>query len=196
MPVALMVMWLNGWKPLILSHHAANFGGFKYCGSGDNTFLICHKISQCHIVKGSFNPPKSGCHRHCGTGNAFNLSRDVRPCDRKVMWLYGWELLIISLSHGLLICHRTSHDHVVVKGVFFYSGWKSLIVSPNLTNSGDVRPCSSGDIIDLICCMTSQDYMIKESYRPARLGGHRHYGSWDKFLINLVISRDHIIKRS
>ena len=47
-----MVMGLHGWKPLTLGYHAAKFGGFRHCGSGYKTFLICHVISKGHIFKG------------------------------------------------------------------------------------------------------------------------------------------------
>ena len=36
--------------PLTLDHHAANFGGFRPCGSGDKTFF--HMISKDHMFKG------------------------------------------------------------------------------------------------------------------------------------------------
>ena len=36
-------------------HYTAEFGGFRKCGSGDNTFLFCHVISQNHVIKKSFN---------------------------------------------------------------------------------------------------------------------------------------------
>ena len=45
-------MWLYGWEPLTLATHAANFGGFRHCGSGDKIFLICHVISKDHLFKG------------------------------------------------------------------------------------------------------------------------------------------------
>ena len=44
-------MWLYGWEPLTVSHHADNFDGFNHCGSGDNVFLICHVISKDHVFK-------------------------------------------------------------------------------------------------------------------------------------------------
>ena len=47
-----MIMWLYGYEPITLGHHAVNFGGFRQYGSGDNTFLICHMNSKEHVFKG------------------------------------------------------------------------------------------------------------------------------------------------
>ena len=49
-----MVISLYGCKLLTLSHHTANFSGFKHCGGGDIS-LICQKISQDHVIKGQCN---------------------------------------------------------------------------------------------------------------------------------------------
>ena len=38
-------------EPLTLGHQATNFGGFRHCDSGDETFLICHVISKDNVVK-------------------------------------------------------------------------------------------------------------------------------------------------
>ena len=35
----------------MVCHHPAKFGGHRYCGSRD-MFLVCHKISQDHTIKG------------------------------------------------------------------------------------------------------------------------------------------------
>ena len=35
-----MVMRFYGWKPLIVNHHSAKFGGHTRCGSGDMIFLL------------------------------------------------------------------------------------------------------------------------------------------------------------
>ena len=47
-----MVMWHYGRETLRLGRHAANFGGFKHCDSGDKTYLICHLIYKDHAFKG------------------------------------------------------------------------------------------------------------------------------------------------
>ena len=44
-----MFMRFNGWDPKSLGHH---IDGFRHCGSGDKTFLICHMISRFHMFKG------------------------------------------------------------------------------------------------------------------------------------------------
>ena len=35
----------------MLGHHAANFGGFRHCGSGAKMFLICYVISKDYLFK-------------------------------------------------------------------------------------------------------------------------------------------------
>ena len=47
-----MVIQLYCWDSLTVIHHAANFGGFTHCGSGDKTFLICHVITKDHVCTG------------------------------------------------------------------------------------------------------------------------------------------------
>ena len=46
-------MGLYGEKSLNVSHHPAKFCGHNHCGSGDTWFLVCHEISQGHMIKGS-----------------------------------------------------------------------------------------------------------------------------------------------
>ena len=43
-------MWLCGLKLIKLSHHLATFCGHKHCSSGDTMLLVCHMISQNHII--------------------------------------------------------------------------------------------------------------------------------------------------
>ena len=47
-----MVMLLIGWKLLILHNQPAKFGGHKFCGSEDISYLICHMSSQNYLIKG------------------------------------------------------------------------------------------------------------------------------------------------
>ena len=47
-------MWLYGLEPLKLSHHPAKFGGHRHCDHGD-MILICHVISQNHVIKDQYN---------------------------------------------------------------------------------------------------------------------------------------------
>ena len=52
-PVTLpMVMWLDGWGPLIVSHHPAKFYGHKHCGAG-GMFLIVEKHDSTCLFKSS-----------------------------------------------------------------------------------------------------------------------------------------------
>ena len=48
-------MWFYGWAPFTLGHHTTNFGGFRYFGSGNKMFLICHVIAKDHVFKGLCN---------------------------------------------------------------------------------------------------------------------------------------------
>ena len=38
--------------PLKISHYPAKFGGHRQCGSRDVIVVVCHVISQDHLVKG------------------------------------------------------------------------------------------------------------------------------------------------
>ena len=38
-----------------VSYHPANFGGHRQCGSGDIMVLVCHVISQDHLINGSYD---------------------------------------------------------------------------------------------------------------------------------------------
>ena len=72
------------------------------------------------------------------------------------------------------------------------------------------RYCDSGDIINLVCHVISQNHVIKRlcgfldrrpsikvSYHPAKFGGLRHYGSKDLMVLFYdTISQDHVIKWS
>ena len=45
-----MVQWIYGRKFLTLSYHAAKLGGFVYCVSGDEAFLLFDEILQGHVI--------------------------------------------------------------------------------------------------------------------------------------------------
>ena len=49
------VMWLDGKKPLKVSHHPAKSGGDRHCGSGD-LFLACNVVLQNRVIKGHVTP--------------------------------------------------------------------------------------------------------------------------------------------
>ena len=39
----------------MVSHQPAKFGGHRHCGSGDIMVLVCHVISQHHVIKRSYD---------------------------------------------------------------------------------------------------------------------------------------------
>ena len=58
-------------------------------------------------LKVNYHPTTVGGHRHSVSGGIFSLSHDLsKPHDQTVMWLYGWEFLIISHHLGKFDGHR------------------------------------------------------------------------------------------
>ena len=63
------------------SQQLATFGGQRHCDSGDIMILVCHVISQDHVIKGSYDffwqepikvrypPAKIDGHRHSDSGD-------------------------------------------------------------------------------------------------------------------------------
>ena len=47
------VLWLDGLKFLIVSHHFAKFCGHRPCGNSDTAVKIVYMTLQDHVVKGS-----------------------------------------------------------------------------------------------------------------------------------------------
>ena len=45
-------IWLYREEPVNVNYHPTNFGGHRYCGSRDIMILVCHMISQDHVIKG------------------------------------------------------------------------------------------------------------------------------------------------
>ena len=80
-----MVMCFYGWEPLTLGYHVANFGGFRHCGNGDKTSLICKRdIKRPHVqtamwlygwkpLKISHYPANFCGSRLCGSGDIMIL---------------------------------------------------------------------------------------------------------------------------
>ena len=48
-------MGLFKYESLKVSYHPTKFGGNKHCGSGNAILLICHVISEDHVIKGTSN---------------------------------------------------------------------------------------------------------------------------------------------
>ena len=44
---------MSDFTPLIVCHHPAKFSGYAHYGSGDILVLVCHEISQYHVIKES-----------------------------------------------------------------------------------------------------------------------------------------------
>ena len=40
-----------GEEPHKVCHHRSKFGGHRYCGGGDITVSVCHKISEDYMIK-------------------------------------------------------------------------------------------------------------------------------------------------
>ena len=47
-----MYLWV--WEPLTLSYHHTKFGIDRHCISGDIIGLVCHVISEDHVIKGLY----------------------------------------------------------------------------------------------------------------------------------------------
>ena len=70
------VTWVGGPK---VSHHCVKFCGHRHCDSGIILFLVCHLISQDHVIKRSYA--------------FFNLSRDLNAMTPPTpAWLASFEL--------------------------------------------------------------------------------------------------------
>ena len=144
--VTQLVIWLNGWELLTLTHHPTRLYAYRSYGSGDITFLISHVTLCDHMIKGhitlwepSFNPRSPLCQVWClqvlckWRRNVSKLSRDIIPShDQMDIWDNIWEHL--NLSHysvrfnvntpygiGDMACHVASCDHIFKGACSFIS---------------------------------------------------------------------------
>ena len=46
---------LYRWKSLTVGHHLAIFGVYQFSESRDIAYLLCHEISQEHVMEGSYD---------------------------------------------------------------------------------------------------------------------------------------------
>ena len=100
-----MVMWLCGWKPLMVSHHLTIYGGHWSSGNGDITYLICRLFSQDHVIENS--------------NDWMGAPHLLSP---------PWQSLVVSHfgSRGMfLVCRVIWQDHVV-KGYFRFQEKRPL----------------------------------------------------------------------
>ena len=115
----------------------SDIGGHWFSASGDIRHLICHVISQSHVIEGSCNLKSGRSSLHVTTmpGSLaigivvveMFLVFPVRPRDQRVMQLHGQESLNVS-HHPPMFCGH--------------------------------RQCDSGDIIILDCHVIWHDHMI------------------------------------
>ena len=110
-PYDLRVVILREIFPQAKSPSGAKFRSHKPCGRGNIVVLVCHLISQDHTMKKS--APRH--YRRCG-GSV--------PTQEKIMWLYGWELLMVShhpAKFGSKIPHACSNRHSNAHGMQAHS---------------------------------------------------------------------------
>ena len=79
-----------GSLSLLVTHYAANFGGFRHCGSRDITYLSCQVIWCYHVRRRLYD--------FMGSTHHLAKSHDHRP--------FG------NIDKTYLICHVISCDHV------------------------------------------------------------------------------------
>ena len=103
-------MWPYGQVPIKVSYHHAKFVNHKHSGSRDTILLVCHMISQDHVIKGSLiiyvgashrspHTAKFGAHRHCGIADIKVLVCYVILHDHVIKRLY--DFMVRSLSSKL-----------------------------------------------------------------------------------------------
>ena len=95
------IMWLDAWRPYIISHHLVKFGSYGLWRDRD-IFYLCHvTIVWCdHFgwwpLPKSHEPVNFGGYRSQESGNITCFIYHVtQKRDRKEMWLCGLWLLIL-----------------------------------------------------------------------------------------------------
>ena len=130
-----MIVWLNRLKFLIVSHHLAKFCGHRACGSSDTTnediiVLVCHVISQDHVIKGWFD----------------FISRSP---SRKVTILPSLVAISNVVMEMILVCHVIS-GRPRDRRVMWLNRQKRIMVNYYPAKFGENRQCGSADMI-LVC---------------------------------------------
>ena len=118
-----------------VAHHLSKLNDHRSCGSRDITYLICHVTLQDHFIKRSCSSLYVTTLLGLVTiGIAvvkicFDSSRGLMWTHvQRVLWLYGWNLLIRSHQPAkfgnqrhagseyimILACHVISHNHVII----------------------------------------------------------------------------------
>ena len=121
---------------------SAKSGGHRHRGTEDIIFLVCHVTSQEHVTE--------------KYSNVMNRSPSRSVTIYQVWWPYvlcQWRYNDFSLSRDLI----SSCDQMVKK----HHGKKALQVSQHPVKFGGHRLCGSGDIMFLVCHMTSLDHVTK-----------------------------------
>ena len=136
-----------------MCNHLTKLGGHSHCGSGDTTYLICHITLQDHdrifwIYRRKLfivcnNPPKFDAIVVVEIRNLFNSSCDLMwPHAQGVVWLWRWNLLIVSHQFSRFGGHRpfgsrditdlifqvTFHDYMNKGSCNFLEGRSSLYI--------------------------------------------------------------------
>ena len=107
-------MLLFGQEPIKASYHPTNFGDHSHCGRGIIIILVCHVISQDHVIKGSSEfmgrypswkvttlPSLVAIGMQCCNGNIFLVVQGQEityPC-------FNPPLLFISKTHDIACSH-------------------------------------------------------------------------------------------
>ena len=102
------IIWLYGQERIKVDYVPAKFGDHRHSDSGDIMVLICHIISQDHLIKGSwdftgwspsrlsYQSAKLGDHKNCDSRYIFySLSLDLEVMTSPVpVWLvsFDWTL--------------------------------------------------------------------------------------------------------
>ena len=112
--------WLYGRKLLIVRNHFDRFGGHRYCGSGDNMFLIYHVTSRDHECKRLWDvwlnelkffvvidilarsSGRSPCVCSDTTAKIFYVT--LTESDQRIWWLCGREILIVYPHPVKILC--------------------------------------------------------------------------------------------
>ena len=86
-------------------YHSTKFGGHRHCSSEDIKVLVCHVISQDHLIKG-----------HLTLWERATLKLSYHPAK------FGGHSLSGNRVTVVFICHVTLQDHVF-KALYDFMVW-------------------------------------------------------------------------